>query len=82
MDARWLLDALRTGGPAVGLVFLAIVFAFLRGTIHTDREFRAMKDDRDFWRAEALDALSTGERAVNAATEIARKSRRRPRAGT
>src|SRR5438105_135869 len=50
VDTRWLLDALRTGGPAVGLVFLALVFAFLRGTIHTDREFRAMKDDRDFWR--------------------------------
>lgn len=60
-------ELIREGGATAVLVIA--VTAFIRGWIHTDREFSELKADRDWWRA----AATRGTKAAETATDLAVK---------
>ena len=62
----------------IGLLCLNL-FAFLRGWVHTDREYQALLHERDSWRDVALRGTTTAEDAAHTARELLQQSD--PRAG-
>lgn len=71
------LEELGRQGPFV-VGALALVGAFIKGWIHTGREFDAMVEDRNLWRDEARELLKTNRRATRVA-DVASKPKRQNR---
>jgi hypothetical protein len=61
------LDWIERGG-VIGLLLL-VVTSFLRGWIHTDREFQEERQDKLFWR----DMATRTGKAAESATTLAEK---------
>lgn len=59
--AAW-IQLIRDGGLA--LAVLALIVGGARGWYHWDNEFRAMRQDRDDWKAIALRGAKLAERAL------------------
>lgn len=55
---------------------LVVLFLVLRGILVPLKYYSEMKEDRDFWRTEALDLLSVNDRALTVATTVAKSKRR------
>lgn len=68
-DVTWIERGGIIAVLAVALYF--VVRAFVKGQIHSDREFQAMEEDRDLWRNIALTGATAAERATDLATKIA-----------
>lgn len=60
-------------GGIVGLALTAVL-SFIRGWVHTDREFQSLKQDKDFYRTMALDNLKLAKQATDTARQIAPQS--------
>jgi hypothetical protein len=65
----WLFDQ----APVV-VILCIVLFAFIRGWIHTDREFQALRTDLLFYRDMALRSTVTAGQAVVVAEKIAEGS--------
>lgn len=62
MDAKAIFDFLNSAG-VLGFALLVIV-AFLRGWVHTSREFDGVVKDRDEWKELALRGTRIADRAM------------------
>lgn len=61
-DAQQIAELLRAAGP-LGLLVLVAIMVWRR-KLYLEREYEAMREDRDFWRNAAVTAMNIGEAAV------------------
>lgn len=76
-DAKAMVDLIQSSG-VVGVLGL-IVWAFLTRRLHSDGEYRELREDRDMWRELALGVHDTSRRAVGAAEALANMTVREDR---